>query len=106
MKQKILSYLGLAQRSGNLVSGENTCEQHIKKKNIKLIIVTSDSSENTKNKFIEIANKKHIIIHIYGTKEELSRAIGKVNRCVFGILDDNFANVINLELERLNHSSN
>jgi ribosomal protein L7Ae-like RNA K-turn-binding protein len=91
MENKILSFLGLAQRSGNLVTGEDTCKIHMKKNGLKLVIVTEDASDNTKKKFRDMTEYRKIKFLIYGDKELLSHAIGKVNRTVYGIKDDVFA---------------
>ncbi|SKC74096.1 L7Ae/L30e/S12e/Gadd45 family ribosomal protein [Maledivibacter halophilus] len=94
MKNKILSLLGFAQKSGNLYSGENTCELYIKKNKIKLLIITQDTSENSKNKFVRLCNSKNIPYMIYSNKNELSNAIGKYKRGIFGIKDGDFSKKI------------
>ena len=45
---KGLSLLGLAFRSGNLVSGEFAAREAVRKKTAALIIVANDASDNTK----------------------------------------------------------
>ena len=45
---KVLSLLGLAFRSGNLVSGEFAAREAVRKKTAALVIVASDASDNTK----------------------------------------------------------
>lgn len=94
MENKIFSFLGLAQRSGNLVTGEDTCRYYIKKNQIKLVIVVQDASEHTKKKFSDMANYRNIRFVIYGDRESLSHAVGKVNRTVYGIKDERLANKI------------
>ena len=44
---KGLSLLGLAFRSGNLVSGEFAAREAVRKKTAALIIVANDASDNT-----------------------------------------------------------
>ena len=48
---KGLSLLGLAFRSGNLVSGEFAAREAVRKKTAALIIVANDASDNTKKMF-------------------------------------------------------
>lgn len=91
MENKILTLLGFAQKSGNLVTGENTCEIFLKKKQIVLLIVSEDVSENTLKKMIGHARKYGVPLYQYGKREELSIAIGKANRAVIGIKDRGFA---------------
>ena len=48
---KVLSLLGLAFRSGNLVSGEFATREAVRKKAATLVIVANDASDNTKKMF-------------------------------------------------------
>lgn len=93
-KDKVLSLLGFAQKSGNIFSGENTVELYIKKNKIKLIIIPEDASKNTKEKFTSICNSRNIPYIIFSNKNEISSAIGKYNRAIFGIKDSKFAKKI------------
>ena len=47
-KNKILSLLGLATRSRNVVSGEFMTEKAVKNYSAELVIVAEDASDNTK----------------------------------------------------------
>lgn len=87
-------------RSRNLISGYNTCIHYINKNKIKLLIVAEDASENTKEKFIQLAVSKKIKYIIWGNKEQLSHSMGMENRSVIGIINDNFASAIIAELEK------
>ena len=60
---KGLSLLGLAFRSGNLVSGEFAAREAVRKKKAALIIVPIDASDNTKNMIKKQC--KHYQVHFY-----------------------------------------
>ncbi len=92
---KIVSMLGLCRKAGKLAYGSDMCEEKIKYHKISLLIVTEDASENTKERFKKLAQKNQIKLYIYGTMENLSRCIGKDNKVVYGIMDQNFAEKIN-----------
>ncbi|SHI78991.1 Ribosomal protein L7Ae [Geosporobacter subterraneus DSM 17957] len=94
MPSKFFSLLGLAQRSGNLVTGEDTCEAYIKKGNIKLLIVAEDASANTKKKFHDLCSYRNIKMITYGDRDQMSHAIGKSNRAVYGIKDVAFSQTL------------
>ena len=64
------------------------------KRKIKLVIIAEDSSDRTKNKFIDICEKYNIPIIINSNIEILSKAIGKENKAILGIKDINFAKSI------------
>ncbi len=94
MNDKLLSILGFVQKSGNLVSGEQSCIVAIKKKLIKLVIVTEDASDNTKQKFAKLCKKNSIPYYIVGMSEDFSFAIGKQSRTIYAVKDRGFANKI------------
>lgn len=99
MRSKIHSYLGFARKSGNLATGYDTCLQLMKKKKIKLMIITEDASSSTKQKFQNLAEAQNLPFYIYGTAEELAQATGLDNRNIYGILEKNFAEAIAKEIQ-------
>jgi ribosomal protein L7Ae-like RNA K-turn-binding protein len=99
MRDKIDSYLGFAARSRNLVVGTDTCRILMGKGKLKLLILATDLSENTREKVVREAIKNNVPYKTYETKEKLSKLTGEKTSGVFGILDDNFKNVIVKELE-------
>ena len=58
MKNKILNLLGLATRAGNIVAGNNACENALKMKKIKMLVISEEASEKTKKNYKFYA--KHI----------------------------------------------
>lgn len=98
MNRKILSLLSLCQRSGNMSTGESVVEQAIQKSKAFLVIIPEDASDNTKKKFTNKCKYYDIPIVIVSTKDELSSAIGKVNRSTFAICNESFAENIKKEL--------
>ena len=101
MREKIHSYLGLARRSGNLVTGYDTCIQLMKKRKIKLLIVTEDAAEQTRSKFLKLTEKNGIRMYVFSTTVDLSAITGMENRSVYGITDHNFASAIAGEIENM-----
>ena len=81
-------------KAGKITFGADSVEEATIKRKVKLIIVAEDSSERTKNKFIDLCNKYNIPIIIDGNIETLSKTIGKNNKAIIGIKDMNFANTI------------
>ena len=99
MKNKVLALMGFAKKSGNLVSGVNTCSFNMAKGKVKLLILSEDISENGEKKTMKDV-RKYGVDHIkYGTGEELSHATGAEGRSVFAVLDENFADAIRREIE-------
>lgn len=94
INNNIMGLIGLAMKAGKISFGADSVEQDIKKRKIKLLIIASDSSERTKNKFNNLKMEDNIPIIIDSNIEELSKTIGKPNKAVIGIKDKNFAEII------------
>lgn len=92
MKQdRIYSMLGLAMKAGKVVSGEFAVDKSIKDGSAWLVIIASDASDNTTKKFSNSCEFYEVQQYIYGTKEELGRAIGRDMRSSLAITDEGFA---------------
>ena len=94
LKSNAFGLLGLSAKAGRLVSGEFMTEKMVKEKKAYLVIVAVDASENTKKLFNDKCSFYHVPIRIYGTKDELGKAIGKEMRASVAICDPGFAEQI------------
>ena len=92
--KKILGLMGLAARARKVTFGADATESEIKQKHVNLIIVATDSSERTKDKFNRLSEQYQIPIIIMGKIEELSKAIGKPNKAIVGIKEVNLSKEI------------
>ena len=90
-----MAILGLCMKAGKLAYGSDMCEEKVKYKQVSLLIIAEDASANTKEKFSRIAEQNHIKIYFYGTIDELSHQVGKNNKAVYGVMDQNFAKKMN-----------
>ena len=99
MREKILSYLGFAAKSGNLISGSNAFKAESKKKKIEMLLITEDTSENTKKEMIKIAEMKGIPYRIWGNSVGVSGAVGRNERNIFAIKEKNLAEAIIKEID-------
>lgn len=102
LNNKIYNFLGLVQKSGNLTSGDDGVEIDIKKRKASLLIISEDASDNTKDKFINLAKIYNIRYVIFGLKSELGYYIGKSQRSVLSIKDEKLAKSF---LEKLNENN-
>ena len=97
--KKILGLIGLAAKAGKICFGEESVENEIKKKKVKLVIVANDASERTKDKFKKLCNQHNIEIIIQEEIENLSKAIGKSNKAIIGIKEENLSK----EIQKINN---
>jgi ribosomal protein L7Ae-like RNA K-turn-binding protein len=94
MDKKFLSLLSLCQRSGNLLSGEFSCERSLQIEEACLVIVSEDASDNTKKKFVNKSFYYNVPCYVYGDREIMSNVIGKQNRTSLVVIEANFAKQI------------
>lgn len=93
--------LGIAAKSGNVVSGEFSTEKAVKSGNAYLVIVSEEASENTRKMFTNMTNFYEVPLYMFGTKEELGRCIGKQFRASLAITDENLAKAVVSKLEQI-----
>lgn len=95
---KIVNLLGLAQRAGQLQSGDFIVEKAVKKRIVKLLVMATDCAANNEKKYEELTKKYNIPMRKILTKEQLGHAIGKELRVVLAINDDGFAKALLKEI--------
>lgn len=100
MRRKIDSYLGFAKKSRGLISGYNSCMDGMMRRKVRLLILAEDLAENSAEKLSRLANAQGVPVHIYGTKEMLSRVTGEIDRGIFGITNEHLAKAVLQEIER------
>lgn len=91
INKKILGLLGLAARARKVTFGADSTAQEIEKHKVKLVIVAEDASPRTKRKFEEMASKYNVPLILYGQIDTISKAIGKQNKAIIGIKEENLA---------------
>ena len=75
MENKLQQSLGLAQRAGKCVSGEELIFQ-IEKRKIHLVLIATNASERTKNDMMKKCERFNVPYIESLTKEDLSNGIG------------------------------
>lgn len=91
MTEKIDNFIGLAMRARKLVTGEELVINEVRKNKVKLVIVSTDASENTKKNITNKCKSYHVDCLTYGTRHQLGNAIGKEARVIIGVADNGFA---------------
>ena len=94
VNNKALGLIGLSAKAGKVESGADAVEEIIKKRKAKLVIVSEDAAERTKKNFEFLCAKFNILYIVYGNKDDLSKTIGKSNKAVIGIKEQNLAEEI------------
>ena len=95
----VLSMLGIAAKSGNVVSGEFSTDKAVKTGHAYLVIVSAEASENTKKSFCNMTDFYHVPCYCYGSKEDLGHCIGKEFRASLAVTDENLARAVEKKLK-------
>lgn len=93
-EQKLLSLLGIAQRSGKALSGEFAIEKSVRAGKVKCLIIAADASENTRKSYRDMAQYYGIPYFESLSREALSSGIGKENRAAVAVADSGLAGAV------------
>lgn len=91
MKDKFISFLGIAKKAGKCIEGYNKCEESLRNNKCALIIVSKEASQNTREKFERMTNTRNIPIIIGCSGEDLSCILGRDKINIIGIVDTSMA---------------
>ena len=98
---KVLSMLGIAAKSGSVVSGEFSTEKAVKDGRAYLVIVASDASDNTQKMFTNMTDFYEVPMYLYGDKETLGHFIGKEFRASLAVTNEGLAHSIEDKLKQM-----
>ena len=89
-KQKISNLLGLAQRAGRIISGEELVVKSIQDQKAKLVFIAHDAGPNLTKKIQDKSDYYQVeVITVFFSTLELSIAVGK-SRKVLAVTDAGF----------------
>ncbi len=87
-------------RARKIVVGE-TLQQKIRSKEVHLVLVAGDASIKTKKMYQDKCTYYHVPMITFGTREKLSKAIGKTNNVAIGITDSGLAKKVYDQLKEV-----
>lgn len=76
---------------GKVVSGMDAVVESIERHKTKLVIVAKDASEKSTKNIKYVCTNNGVTIIQLSTIEDLSHFIGKRNKAIIGITDENFS---------------
>ena len=88
---RVLSLMSLCMKAGRLKTGETMAEKLLRGGEAHLLIIAGDASDNTKKKFVNKCFYYKKPVQVYGGRDVLSKSVGRQNRTVFIITEENFA---------------
>lgn len=103
-RDNILSMIGLAKAGGNLVSGEFSTEDAIRKGKACLVIIAEDASDNTKKLFTNKCKYYDVPMVLYSCKKEIGSMLGYEIRTSLAVIDEGIADSLIGKLHNRNIS--
>ncbi|MDO4912317.1 MAG: ribosomal L7Ae/L30e/S12e/Gadd45 family protein [Lactobacillus sp.] len=97
-RQKVLNFLGLAQKAGKLVTGTDAVILGLKAKKVYFVLVGSDLTQNSLEKITQVSSKVNVIVNQDFTSDEISQAIGQ-ERKVIGLIDQKFSKALKQKIK-------
>ena len=94
IENKILGLLGLSARARKICYGNDSVLEELKKGNVYVIIIACDASDKTKKNWQYYTERNNCKLIEVSNIESLSKAIGKDNKAVIGVKDENLAKAI------------
>ncbi|PTL39620.1 hypothetical protein C6Y45_04690 [Alkalicoccus saliphilus] len=91
MDKKQYSLLGLMQRAGALITGEELVVKAVQSNKAKLVVLAEDASANTEKKISDKCRYYNIPLYRLGSRDDLGAAVGKERRVVIAVTDTGFA---------------
>ena len=88
--ENFFQLLGLANKAGHCVTGEDNLIKHIRNNKVKLVIVSTEASLNTKKLYSDKCKFYNVKCVEQGNTYDISQALGKNNRVAVGISDKGF----------------
>jgi ribosomal protein L7Ae-like RNA K-turn-binding protein len=98
-QKKIAGYLGIAQKAGRIVAGDNMVKDALEKNKVELLVVANDVSLEVKAGLTRRAKEKEIDILNWPNKIDLGLIVGKSRRGAVAVLDRGFAEAIKKVME-------
>ena len=89
-KQKISNLLGLAQRAGKLISGEELVIKAIQEEKAKLVFLANDAASNLTKKVTDKGHYYEVQVSTVFSTLELSTSIGRARKVV-AVVDAGFS---------------
>ncbi|EKU70742.1 ribosomal L7Ae/L30e/S12e/Gadd45 family protein [Selenomonas sp. F0473] len=91
MESRIENLLSMAARARRIVSGAFMAEETLRKGRGKYLLLAADAAEETKRKFLDMAERDRVPHVELMTTERLGRCLGKEYRAVAVLIDSGFA---------------
>jgi ribosomal protein L7Ae-like RNA K-turn-binding protein len=91
---RAFSLIGFAQKAGHVSSGTMAAKTSLLRKRARVLIMSCDIAENTKESLLAICGRQQIPWIYLGSKHELGVSVGKAYRVALTVNDKGLAEAI------------
>lgn len=88
------SLIGFAKKAGQVSSGTMAARTSMLRKRARVLIMSHDIAENTRDSLLNICSKQQIPWIVLGSKHELGVSVGKAYRVALTVNDKGLADAI------------
>lgn len=92
--ERILSFIGIAQKAGKVKTGEYLTMKALKEFEACLVIIAEDTSEKATARISFACENLECDVRVFGTKESLGHYTGNREKSVICITDEGFAKAL------------
>ena len=85
LNHKIDVLLGFAHKARKLITGNTATEVSLRRGRLRVVVLASDASRWTVQKFARLAARNNVPAFVYGTKADFARLLGKGPVSVLGV---------------------
>ncbi|HEY5976195.1 MAG TPA: DUF448 domain-containing protein [Geobacteraceae bacterium] len=100
LEERVASYLSLANKAGKAVSGSDMVLESLRKGAPGLLLLATDISSDSADRFRAVAAKSGIPVYTMFTKDRLGGLLGKELRSAVAIIKSGFVDQLTTDLER------
>jgi len=100
MNREIMSFIGLMNRAGILITGTDMVINGVRSGKVGFVLVDSKVSDNTLKKITDKCKFYNVSYIVMPAETDLGSAIGKGSRKIIGITDQNFIKALKEKLEK------
>ena len=98
--ERVYSFLGIAAKGGNILTGEFQTDNAIKTGKARLVLIAKDASARSEKTFRDACEWYEAPYVVFGEKELLGRAVGKGERSVMAVTDAGMAGALMKKIEK------
>ncbi len=91
MSGEFYGMVGLCAKAGKIIFGAQACENGIKRRKIKLLLIDKVASDNTKKDFVDMCTYYNVPLIVGDSQKTIGEATGKPANKVFGIVCPGFS---------------